>query len=742
MSDSANFNYDSKISKQQIEVFESQIKAAEKKGIKINVFDANKDGVISQKELQEASIYLKIEAQQAQAAGTSAQAVTNQEPTLWDKFINFFTGGDDAQQAGTENAATAQSIANEKDPDKQAKMIAQMIDEASSGWGTDDAKFEEAIKSLNKDNYELVEKYLKETGKTYEGKGLADYIEEETSSSQKAELMKKLETVKKEVAEAKAIAEQEKATKTAKTTATAAKPAEEAAPTEETAETPDAKPAEETAPAEEAAETPDAKPSEETAPAEEAAETPDAKPAEEAAPTEEAADTPEPTIVKNPDGTTTETTKYEGGVIKESILDANGFEQKRTITYPDGTVMILEGGDKEHFEKRTTKDENGNIGKVEVYKDGEWLVDNGDGTFARETVAEDGTITQTTTDEKGRVIKEVIKHSDFDVEKTVYPIYDEKGNQIGSKEEFPDGKVITYGEWKDGKGKITTQTPDGNTEEKTIGMEASSGRTVNENGDLVRSFEVDTETGKFREEKVERDSNGMRTGSTVKNNDGTITYDEYQRKVKEVTTEKDGTTVERTFDKDGNVTGKVVKSKDGKLISESGVDAVGRSFNRDYDAAGNLKSEVITSKDSQGNMVKVFTDANGNEIENRYDSNNRIVSRVDRAKQETSYYKYDSSGNLLSKTILTPNGRAKVEYSYDAQGQLDIKGIVDVKGNKVHEFYDNGRITERFVDPVDGNSYRESAYVNGKPTMIEYYDSAGQVVERIVQKQDGTWMRV
>jgi len=77
----------------------------------------------------------------------------------------------------------------ENDPQKQAYMIACLINYASFGPGTRDAMLTAAIYTINDQTYPLVENYLKTLPKgTYSGQGLSTYIDEEMSGDQKADL--------------------------------------------------------------------------------------------------------------------------------------------------------------------------------------------------------------------------------------------------------------------------------------------------------------------------------------------------------------------------------------------------------------------------------------------------------------------------------------------------------------------------------------------------------------------------
>ena len=87
-------------------------------------------------------------------------------------------------------------INNEKDLKKKALLIVHIIESASRGWGTDDNAFAAAIYSISKDDYELVEYYMKKVGHTYKGTGIENYILEETSGDEQKDYLRHINQFK------------------------------------------------------------------------------------------------------------------------------------------------------------------------------------------------------------------------------------------------------------------------------------------------------------------------------------------------------------------------------------------------------------------------------------------------------------------------------------------------------------------------------------------------------------------
>lgn len=88
-------------------------------------------------------------------------------------------------------------IRQEKDIEKQALLIAYIIDAATKGIGTDDASFAAAIYGISKDNVKLVEKLLKEIGIAYKGTGVENYINNETSGDKQKDFLRHINQFKK-----------------------------------------------------------------------------------------------------------------------------------------------------------------------------------------------------------------------------------------------------------------------------------------------------------------------------------------------------------------------------------------------------------------------------------------------------------------------------------------------------------------------------------------------------------------
>lgn len=78
---------------------------------------------------------------------------------------------------------------------KAAQLLAQKLDKASSGVGTDDDLFRDAMLHLTPENYKIVDEYLRKEGKTYEDKSLYQYVREETSGSEREKYMEMLRNV-------------------------------------------------------------------------------------------------------------------------------------------------------------------------------------------------------------------------------------------------------------------------------------------------------------------------------------------------------------------------------------------------------------------------------------------------------------------------------------------------------------------------------------------------------------------
>ncbi len=198
----------------------------------------------------------------------------------------------------------------------------------------------------------------------------------------------------------------------------------------------------------------------------------------------------------------------------------------------------------------------------------------------------------------------------------------------------------------------------------------------------------------------------------------TYQYDTNGNKIQE---SLDGITIEYSY----TSTGQVSTIKDGRGgVQSLSYDSYGQLLSQD-DAAGN---STQMTWDELGRKISE-TDANGSTTTFHYDAANRITSKsIDSRNWAYSY----SQGGLV-KIEIDPNGNT-TGYTYDRMGRLlEIKNandktfsyVYDANGNKTQETDFNGNITTFVYDSA--NRLIKKTEPLGKITTYEY-DNVGNVL--------------
>ncbi|WP_231607038.1 cadherin-like domain-containing protein [Crocosphaera watsonii] len=410
-----------------------------------------------------------------------------------------------------------------------------------------------------------------------------------------------------------------------------------------------------------------------------------------------------------PDGTTSRYTYDQFGNVLTQI-DALGnqteftynslFNQLETLTDPRGNGLTYHYDDNGNllsiaYADDSTEtfgyDENGNLTQV-VNRRGQTITYTYDESFQLISETQpDNSVTNYTYDLRGNLtaITDATGPTTF--------TYDDSDGL--TQVSYPNGRSLSY--TYDGIGRRTQiQDQDGNTV-NYIYYDAGrlTGLTDGENQTIV-SYTYDT-VGRLSQETK---GNGTYT---------TYTYDANSRIIDLIHYGADDT-VNSRFDYTYDVEGRIIQ-----------VDTLDGTWDYTYDATSQLNNAVFTSTNANitdQNLTYVY-DAVGNRIRTivngettNYQSNN--LNQY--TSSGTVVYKYDTDGNLISKT----DGDQIWTYTYDADNTLvsvmepdgsQTQYEYDALGNRIASIY-NGVRTEYLVD------------IFGLGDVIGEYDADGNLI--------------
>ena len=174
----------------------------------------------------------------------------------------------------------------------------------------------------------------------------------------------------------------------------------------------------------------------------------------------------------------------------------------------------------------------------------------------------------------------------------------------------------------------------------------------------------------------------------------------------------DGHTQEFTYDP----AGRLIKSKDPKVVSTFVYDTLGRQVSGTYPHNGTKTYEY----DGTGRMSKM-TDARGMFVNFQYDAVGRVVKRIMSAGREITF-EYDSAANgngHLARAYATANGneRMRYEFAYDVYGRIVHTALTQ-----------DGEIYNFHTDFDRSGRPKKVTYPDG--SILAYsYDSRGRATE-------------
>ena len=163
-----------------------------------------------------------------------------------------------------------------------------------------------------------------------------------------------------------------------------------------------------------------------------------------------------------------------------------------------------------------------------------------------------------------------------------------------------------------------------------------------------------------------------------------------------------------------------------------------KAVNYDEDGSEDLTNSYIFENDENGNVIRrIGFDENGDPekypMEYEYDPNGKetaaIIYNEDGTLWERRERAYDSSGNILEMSTVSPDGTKTVEmaYVYDDKGRPQEmtaydKGEVSVR--YVYEHDDRGQVTKEYTYDGDGMQMSEETRT---------YDEAGNLIKCVYE---------
>lgn len=317
-------------------------------------------------------------------------------------------------------------------------------------------------------------------------------------------------------------------------------------------------------------------------------------------------------------------------------------------------------------------------------------------------------------------------------------------------ETTPRGEKTTYKRDKAGNVEAIERPAPGETTQKWSFKHASNGDLESETDPL--SHETKFEYDSYGDKKAETDAEGDKQTWTY-DTDGYLTSEVSPRGNEEgIKAEEFETTIERDsqerpktiIDPLGHPLGegkghetKYAYDKNGNV--EKLTDALGHETKYSYDADNEqTKVEAAngtsteTAYDSEG-QIKSKTNGNGKTTEYKRNNLEQLTETIDPLERKTTR-EYDKAGNL--EKLKDPEGRTTT-FSYDKANRLTKKSYSEEATHKVEYSYDaDGNVTKM----VDGTGTTENTYdlldrltesKNGNSEVVKYEYNLGNLTTKI-----------
>lgn len=240
----------------------------------------------------------------------------------------------------------------------------------------------------------------------------------------------------------------------------------------------------------------------------------------------------------------------------------------------------------------------------------------------------------------------------------------------------------------DGKGKI-----------KSVNSKFENGEMSFEfgkNGEVTRTTKgpEGSEVAKFgangkQISREERDARGKVVSRKVERNDSLKVEKDKDGKISSISTEQQGGKMKLNLDKDGNVTSRYLKSGDVEMTTS-------------FDSKGDPTRNVATEYDKNGNMKQRSTLEPGHEVNEKMDSEGRIVESEDITDDATTTWKQLKDGSQM--TVKETDDGTNTEIK-DKDGNVVFTHEVDSEGEQsITKFKNPDGSQTRIVDSADSQS--------------------------------------
>ena len=221
-------------------------------------------------------------------------------------------------------------------------------------------------------------------------------------------------------------------------------------------------------------------------------------------------------------------------------------------------------------------------------------------------------------------------------------------------------------------------------------------------------------------------------------------YDKLNRLTRTILT-PDNTTMEYTYDSNGNVTEIETTTSTKKGIITKAYNNHNQLISVINDFNGNFTKEIQYNYDEVGN--RILMEANGGAINYTFNENNQMTTIKNKLGETTSYQydesgrrtrktyhnemyatnDYDESGNLLSLNYFNKdnNPLARFQYEYDKNGNKTRKEEIlpNISGNdNINVAYEYDKLNQIIVENISGGTLTEYEYDKDRNRIIKTVD--------------------
>lgn len=262
---------------------------------------------------------------------------------------------------------------------------------------------------------------------------------------------------------------------------------------------------------------------------------------------------------------------------------------------------------------------------------------------------------------------------------------------------------------RDGKGKIKSVT---STFE---GAEVSF--DFGKNGEVTRTTKGpvgNSEVAKFgangkQISREERDESGKVVSRKVDKNDSLKVEKGRDGKISSISTEQQGAKMKLNLDKDGNVTFRSVKQGNIEMTTN-------------FDSSGDATRNVATEYHENGNMKQRSTLTPGHEVNEKMDSDGRIVESEDITEDATTAWKQLKDGSEMTikddgdgtKTeIKDKDGNVIFTHEVDSEGENSVTHMKNPDGSSTRTTETKESLSSWTVRPDGSWENKETNKTNG-----------------------------